>query len=370
MAERPDGVSWDDALSDPALGDEAGGDTLVQTAGEGGAAAGAVADDPEQIRAQIEETRAGMGETIDEISERLSPETLRERASEQVEALTDQAKERVEELADQAKDRLKETVQETVQTAKDAVYASTIGKAGEVMQNVGQTVSGAAQQVGETISDAGSSAVGTVRRNPLPFALIGLGLGMLYMNRNRGRVDGYDRYERYRNSASRPYQRPYAERPGMGEGVVGRAGRAVGDFAGGAQETVSNAAGRTWDTVSGAAGQARDQVSNIAGQVADRAGDLGGQVQEGAHRVQDQYRQAVIDNPLAVGAVALAAGAAVGLMLPSTHTEDRWMGETRENLVQAAEEAARGTIEKVQQVAGEAGRAARKEAEYQGLTGS
>jgi hypothetical protein len=38
--------------------------------------------------------------------------------------------------------------------------------------------------------------------------------------------------------------------------------------------------------------------------------------------------------------------------------------------VQAAETAARGTIEKVQQVAGEAGRAARKEAEYQGLTGS
>jgi ElaB/YqjD/DUF883 family membrane-anchored ribosome-binding protein len=234
------------------------------------------------------------------------------------------------------------------------------------MQNVGNAVSDAAQQAGTSISDAGSSVVRAVRRNPLPFTLIGLGLGMLYMNRNRRR---YDDYDRYRNPASRPYQGLYTERPGAGEGTLGRAGRTAGDFVGGTQETVSNATSRTWDSVSGAAGQARDQVSNLAGQVSDRAGDLGGQVQEGARRVQDQYRQAVIDNPLAVGAVALAAGAAVGLMLPSTHTENRWMGETRENLMQAAETAARDTIEKVQQVAGEAGRAARREAEYQGLTG-
>jgi ElaB/YqjD/DUF883 family membrane-anchored ribosome-binding protein len=359
MGERSSGVSWDDALSGAGVADEGrGGDTLIQTTGEpgvGGVAARA-ADDPERLRAQIEETRAGMGETINEISERLSPETLRERASEQVEALTDQAK-----------DKLKETVQETVQTAKDAIYDSTIGKAGEVMQNVGEAVSGAAQQAGMTISDAGSSLMTTVRRNPLPVALIGLGLGMLFMQRNRHSYDGYGEYD---GGAGRSYGGARPVRSGQGAGAPGRAGRAVGDFAGSAQETVGNAAGRTLDTVSSVAGQARAQVGHVAGRVANRASDLGDQVQQGARQMQDQYRQAVRENPLAVGAVALAAGAAVGLMLPSTHTEDRWMGETRENLVQAAETAARGTIEKVQQVAGEAGRAARKEAEYQGLTGS
>jgi ElaB/YqjD/DUF883 family membrane-anchored ribosome-binding protein len=371
MGERSSGVSWEDALSGAGRGDEGrGGDTLIQTAGGGGE--GGVVADPEQLRAQIEETRAGMGETINEISERLSPETLRERASEQVEALTDQAKEKVEEITGQARDKLKETIQETVQTAKDAVYDSTIGKAGEVMQNVGETVSGAAQQVGTTISDAGSSVATTVRRNPLPFALIGLGLGMLWMGRNRRRgSDGYDGrdYPAY-GGAGRGYGGGSSVRSGQDAGALNRAGRAVGDFTGSAQETVSNAARGTLDTVSSVAGQARKQVGNVASQVAERASDLGGQVQEGARQVQDQYRQAVRENPLAVGAVALAAGAAVGLMLPSTHAEDRWMGETREHLVQAAETAARGTIEKVQQVTGEAGRAARKEAEYQGLTGS
>jgi ElaB/YqjD/DUF883 family membrane-anchored ribosome-binding protein len=354
MGERSSGVSWDDALSVAGVGDEGrGADTLIQTtgeAGEGDAAAG-TADDPKRLRAQIEETRAGMGETINEISERLSPETLRERASEQVEALTDQVK-----------DRLKETVRETVRTAKDAVYNSSIGKAGEVMQNVSETVSGAAQQVGTTISDAGSSIMTTVRRNPLPAALIGLGLGMLFMQRNRRGYDAYD------GGAGRVYGGARPVRSGQGAVALGRAGRAAGDFAGSEQETVGDAAGRTLDTVSSIAGRARDQVGSVAGHVADRASDLGVQARQGARQVQNQYRQAVRENPLAVGAVALAAGAAVGLMLPSTHTEDRWMGETRENLVQAAETAARGTIEKVQQVAGEAGRAARKEAEYQGLT--
>lgn len=353
MGEKSDGVSWDDALSEEGL--------------SGGESDGA--EDPEQLRARIVETRAGMSETIDAISERLSPETLRERASEQVEALTDQAKTRVEEITEQAKDKLKETVQETVQTAKDAVYDSTIGKAGEVMQNVGETVGGAAQQVGTTISGAGSSAMTTIRRNPLPVALIGLGLGMLYLRRSDRRRDS-DRYAEFDGGAQRGFEGTQAVRGGDGEGTLGRARRAVGDFAGGAQERVWDATSQTWDTVAGAAGQARDGVSSAAGQVAERASDLGGQLQQGARRVQFQYRQSVQENPLAVGAVALAAGAAVGMMLPSTRAEDRWMGETRENVVNVAEEAARSTIEKVQQVAGEAGRAARNEAEYQGLTGS
>ncbi len=354
MGEKSDGVSWDDALSEESLGGAEGGG----------------AEDPEQIRARIAETRAGMSETIDAISERLSPETLRERASEQVEALTDQAKERVEEITEQAKDKLKETVRETVQTAKDAVYDSTIGKAGEVMQNVGETVGDAAQQVGTTIRDTGSSAMTTIRRNPLPVALIGLGLGMLYLRRNDRSRRSYDRYREYDAGADRGYEGARPVSGGDGEGTFGRTRRAAGDFAGEAQERVWDAAGQTWDTVAGAAGQARDQVTDAAGRVAERASDLGGQIQQGASRVQYQYRQSVQENPLAVSAVALAAGAAVGLMLPSTRTEDRWMGETRESFVQVAEDAARSTVEKVQQVAGEAGRAARKEAEYQGLTGS
>ena len=355
MDERPGGVSWSQALSDAGFDEDGGtpgGEVTSPGAVEGPATTGDVPDDPEQLRAQIEQTRAEMSETINAIQERLDPEKLKE-----------QAKEQVDDLADQAKEKLKETVQETVQTAKDAVYEATIGKAGNIMRNVGETISDvtepaveAAGRVAETVRDRGSSIVRTVRRNPLPAALIGIGLGMLLMDRWQRR--SYDYYDDYDDGADWGYEGARAMRQGQSTGVIGRAQSAVGDFVGSAQETASNAAD-----------QVRDQVSSFASQTAEQVSNLGGQVQERARWAQSRYQQSLQENPLAVGAVALALGAAAGLMLPSTRTEDEWMGEARENLVQVAQEAARDTIEKVQQVAGEAGRVARKEAEYQGLTG-
>ncbi|HEX5604009.1 MAG TPA: hypothetical protein VFX63_15720, partial [Pyrinomonadaceae bacterium] len=55
------------------------------------------------------------------------------------------------------------------------------------------------------------------------------------------------------------------------------------------------------------------------------------------------------ENPLAVGAVAVAAGTAVGLMLPSTQFESEYIGETGEKLVESVEDVARGALDKVQE---------------------
>jgi len=57
------------------------------------------------------------------------------------------------------------------------------------------------------------------------------------------------------------------------------------------------------------------------------------------------------------------------LALPSTQAEDKLMGKAHEDLMRKVDEATHGTVQKVRDVAGEAGRAARREAEYQGLTG-
>jgi hypothetical protein len=57
------------------------------------------------------------------------------------------------------------------------------------------------------------------------------------------------------------------------------------------------------------------------------------------------------ENPLTVGTVALAAGAVIGLGLPRTRTEDAWMGEARDTLVERAQETAQQAVEKVGGVA-------------------
>src|ERR1041385_2182874 len=104
-------------------------------------------DDPEQMRAEIEDTRAEMSQTINEIQERLSPEHLM--------------------------GQVKETVRE-----------ATIGKVERVMETIGEMTEPAREamsRAGTTIKEAGQEVGNGIWKNPIPIALIGLGVGMLFM---------------------------------------------------------------------------------------------------------------------------------------------------------------------------------------------
>ena len=226
--------------------------------------------DPEQIRAEIEDTRADMSQTINEIQERLSPDHLM--------------------------GQVKETVRE-----------ATIGKVERIMSQVGETIGDVMDpardvmnRAGTTIKEAGTSVGYSVWRNPLPLALIGLGVGLLFMKSRRGNGYGYD---------STGTTTPRLRR----QNFSGQS-----DLANRSTEALSNLGSRAKETASAAS---------------SRFGDL------------------LHDNPLAVGAVAVAAGTAVGLVLPSTRFESEYIGETSEMLVDKAEEVARGAIDKVQDAA-------------------
>lgn len=276
----------------------------------------------DKIRTNIVETRSQMSETIDAIQEKLS----------------------FSNISEQVKDEVSEHINSALQTAKDSVYEATIGKVGNVMNYVNKGMN----EVADT------SAVRTARRNPLAIGLIGLGLGLLYMNSGEQRSQyrykrsrsnyGYDREENYdrREFSSRSDQSAFANAQSRVSDAAGKVGETVSDTAGKVGETVSNAAGAVSDTVSDVAGKAYKQVGNFGSQVRDVAGSA-----------QDQYEYYMDENPLAVGAVALALGAAVGMSIPSTRFEGELMGETRDNLMQKAQDTARGTIDKVKNVAGE-----------------
>ncbi len=63
-------------------------------------------------------------------------------------------------------------------------------------------------------------------------------------------------------------------------------------------------------------------------------------------------------NPLALGLVALALGALVGALVPESRQENEWMGDTRDQLAQKAQETATEIASKVSIVAATAGSAA------------
>ena len=96
---------------------------------------------------------------------------------------------------------------------------------------------------------------------------------------------------------------------------------------------------------------ALDQVKETASDLANRStqtlNELGTKAKNSASRVGSMMR----DNPLAAGAIAIAAGTAVGLMIPSTRIEDEYIGETGERLVERVEDVARDALGRVQDAA-------------------
>ncbi len=157
----------------------------------------------------------------------------------------------------------------------------------------------------------------TIKQNPLPAALAGIGIGWLLMKRQNG------------SSGDQPSSQPSGQ-------MQQRAG-----------ETVSQAQERAGEMVSSA--------RETAGQLASQS--------------QGQVQRLLQESPLAVGGVALALGAAVGLALPETQQEHQLMGEARDRLMEQAKATAKETQEKVQHVAEEAQKAATEEAKHQQLTG-
>lgn len=257
-----------------------------------------ISDDPDEIREQIEETRRGMGETLDAIQEKLS----------------------FSNISEQVKEQVSEQITGAVETLKTTVSDATIGKAGKFMKDIGQEIkkSNILQLAGE---------------NPLPLVLIGLGLGLLAFTGKKTSSSDYEKYrykQNYRDIETDHLQNKQSANQAAG------ISQSIGDTANAAYESVSGAADSTYRAVSDTAGDAYDKL-----------GEVGGQLKR-------QYNTRLNENPLIIGAVALAVGATVGFAVPLTDYEEKLMGETRDNLMSKAGVTARGAIDKVQDVVGQA----------------
>lgn len=310
-------------------------------------------DETEQLKAQIEETRSQMGETIDAIQEKLS----------------------VENITEQVKEQVSETFNNALETAKDTVYGATIGnlgKAGRIMQNVGRELSN---------TEAGKFA----RKNPFPLVLIGLGVGLLAYELSNGGKKRRSAY-RYYDENDRESNRGRSLSSSVSGKLKSATGK-IGDSASNAYESVSNTAGNALHSVSDAANSAYGSVSNAASNAYESVSDFAGNALEkaGEYRTQarEQYDYYIEENPLAVGAVALAVGAAVGLAIPSTRYEGELFGEYRQQLLDQAQAKAGDLVDRVKEVASEAkttlqnevktaidetGKTVKAEAQNQGLT--
>jgi ElaB/YqjD/DUF883 family membrane-anchored ribosome-binding protein len=241
--------------------------------------------DVEVLAQDIEQTRDEMTGTVEAIGDRLDPANL-------------------------------------INDAKQTVRDATVGKVEQMANNVAETASEFVGDARYTAQDAGTGLLETVKRNPIPAAMAGIGIGWLLMNRGSGRGDRRSTYEQARWTGRDEWDR-YDRRSQPG----------IADRAGGAVEQVGQQAGQLAGTVGSKVGGVADQARSTVGQVPDQVGVVARDVQWNAQRI-------VEDNPLAVGAIALAVGAAIGMALPETQTEQRVLGPAAEKAISTAEEAA------------------------------
>ena len=335
-----------------------------------------------EVLARIESTRAHMGETMEQIGDRVNPDRVQA---------------------------------ELKARARDQVH--------EVKENVKYRARSAMRDMEHEVNEAGRGLWATIRENPIPAGMVGVGVAWLMANGRSGDHRDRDYAARYEPYAGQRGYRGYAGPEGTystrgyqtargytAGGYDYDAGYEAGDYEAGpmdqgfelregadadrdmsdrARERMDDAAGTAKQKASDAADTAKHKASDAADSAKDRASEMKDQARHRASEMTDEARHrasrmaagakhqasnaadsvrhvgrhaqraerrvehAVQDNPLAAGAIAAALGLAAGLMIPETRREHEMFGPARDRMLDNAERTVRQAGEKARDVARE-----------------
>lgn len=279
------------------------------------------------LKADIERTRNDMSHKIDRISQRVSPEYLK----------------------DQAQDAMRTAMNEGADTVVNYVR--------------------------DHAADLGSTLFDAVKHNPVPVALIGLGVGWLLVeglseqsggNRRHRHHSPYNYntqgygYEDHLGGADFNTQRGYTANA-FSANAPQRTQGSYTEENGGFVNQVRHRAEDLVNTVGDKVEQMTDAVSERTGQVTDKVQQWGNQVshmgEQTRHQAQHgvgQVQHLAESNPLSLGLAALAVGVAVGLALPATRRESQIMGPWRDQAMEKAQSMTQDVKQRVQEVVEEA----------------
>jgi|GEM_PF-6427689 ElaB/YqjD/DUF883 family membrane-anchored ribosome-binding protein len=209
-----------------------------------------------EIHQEIDRSRARLSGTIDEIMGRFSAERLKDRAWDEIRSMT---------------------------------------------------------RPGSKARDTGSTLVDTIRNNPIPAAMAGAGLILLFARGPEGR-----RHETGIDVT--------------GEGRAGEAAEKVHDIS----------------------RKAREKAERLKGRVSGKTGVAGEELRGKAGEVKGIFHDLLENNPLAFAAAAFAIGSALGLGLPETEKEREVLGEAGSALREKAAETAEKAEKKLEDETGRA----------------
>ena len=286
----------------------------------------------EEIRSDIKGTRREMDETLDELGERLHPRHL-----------------------------LDEVI--------DIFRSSPSGNASR-----GQ-IAGTSKRLGRTVANE-------LREHPLPALVVGAGLMWWIVDATTNNGDEEEIYPPRRRRALPVGSDWHPEDPAFEGSAPPSYSRSVkddDDDRPSARDTAREMASSAGEKFSGAASAVGDKISEAASSVGETASDLGDTARRYSARgrravsrqagvLQDRFRAASDEYPLAVGGAFLAAGLLTGLLLPRTEQEDEWMGEASDELKEQTRRKGEELVEEGEEAAVRTADAVLNEAEKRGMT--
>jgi len=203
--------------------------------------------------------------------------------------------------------RTRDDMSETIDAIQDRLTpAHLVAQAGETVRNAAtEKVKQMANSVGQAADQLfDSSLMETLRSNPIPAAMIGIGAAWLLMK--------------------------------------GRSGLHTDRYSGGGYRSRY---GRDWRNLDAGAGRSSGGYSMESGR------SMGDDTEDSPQVTT--FNRVMRDNPLALGAAAVIVGAVVGMSIPATETENELMGEVRDTVVERARTLASDAASKVSDAAGQ-----------------
>lgn len=195
-----------------------------------------------------------------------------------------------------------------------------------------------------------------VSANPLPVALVGVGLAWLMAGQGGQKptdINASQQNSRFRDVEGRDGGQDY----GSGEAWVG-----------GMTDSVSSAADSTASMVGNALEEVRAGVSDAARSVSGSAARYGSNTAEKATKAAAATADLLRQEPLVLAALGLALGTAVGAMLPRTDFEDQQLGRASDEVRDKASDLLERGVESAKDVAAQAYQTVKDEADKKGFS--
>lgn len=213
--------------------------------------------------------------------------------------------------------------------------------------SVGQLVDEAGRYVhADDLENAFRNVGRQARDNPLALGLVGAGVAWLMSGNG---VRGSDSSHHSRGFYHQTHLAEGDDALADGATLAGDGRRvrgasagesSIGSKLGRAASAASDALHSTSDTLRSAYDSGRRGMHDMRDRVSGSGNAAYGDGRHHGGRMRHMVSDALENEPLIVGACALALGIAIGAALPSTRSEDRWFGEERDDLMDKARDAA------------------------------